>query len=128
MNGKTIGFWILTALVIVSQGASGVMDFIQAPGSVPVEGMAALGFPLTLLYVLGFWKIAGAICLAAPGLKRAKEWAYAGFVFDFTGASALHAMNGDGAPGFMPPLVLLAILAGSYFLRPESRRLEGPAL
>ena len=128
MTGKTIGFWICTALVVLSQGASGVMDFIQTPGSVPVEGMTQLGMPLMVLYVLGFWKIAGAICLPAPGLKRAKEWAYAGFFFDFTGAAALHAMNGDGAPGIVPPLILLGVLAGSYFLRPADRRLDGPAI
>jgi hypothetical protein len=31
---------------------------------------------------------AGGIALAAPKLPRLKEWAYAGFAFDLTGAAA----------------------------------------
>lgn len=81
-----------------------------------------------MLNILGVYKLLGAIVLAVPGLKRLKEWAYAGFFFDFTGAAASHAMNGDGVDLIMPPLVLLVFVLGSYFLRPESRKLDGPVV
>jgi len=125
-KGKLIGFWIFTVLVGLSQGASGVADLAGVEDL--LLAMDALGYPRYVLNILGTFKILGAICLLAPGLKRAKEWAYAGFAFDFIGAAASHAMNGDGVDLIMPPLVLLTFLSISYVLRPDNRKLEGPAL
>ncbi len=116
-----IGYWICTGLVVVSQGFSGVGDFL---GLEPlVEGVTALGYPAYILYILGTAKILGVIALAVPGKPLLKEWAYAGFVFDLLGAAASHVLNGDGPDLIMPPLVVLAILVGSYKLRPADRRL-----
>ena len=120
-KGALIGYWILTALIVVTQGASGVGDFLQA-GPV-LEGITALGFPPYFLYILGFWKLAGVVALAVPGMKTLKEWAYAGFFFDFTGALASHAMNGDGPELLIPAIIATAVLIGSYMLRPADRRL-----
>ena len=39
------------------------------------------------------------------------------------GAASSHVLHGDGPDLIMPPLVLLAVLLGSYFLRPADRRL-----
>ena len=120
-KGMKIGFWILTGLLCLSQGASGVMDLV---GAAPVkDGVLALGYPAYILYILGPWKLAGAIVIGAPGMAKYKEWAYAGFFFDFTGAALSHVMNGDGIDMIMPPLVLCAIMVGSYVLRPADRRL-----
>lgn len=120
-KGRLIGFWILTALIVVSQGASGVMDLL---GAAPVaEGVKALGYPEYILMILGPAKIAGVIVLAIPGQLRLKEWAYAGFAIDFAGAAASHILNGDGPDLFMPALVALVILLVSYALRPDSRTL-----
>lgn len=120
-KGRIIGYWICTGIICLTQGASGVMDF---SGFAPiVEGITALGYPQYVLYILGFWKLAAVAALLSPGLPLVKEWAYAGLFFDFTGAFASHALHGDGIDLLAPPLVLLAILAGSYFLRPASRRL-----
>lgn len=125
-KGKLIGFWLLTGLFCVSQGLSGVMDLVQPPEL--LEVFSTIGYPTWMLYILGPWKLLGAICIAAPGLTRAKEWAYAGFFFDFTGAAASHALAGQGIADMMPPLVLCAIAIGSYVLRPDNRRLAGPAI
>lgn len=120
-KGRMAGYWVLTGLIVVSQGASGVMDLM---GAAPVaDGLAALGYPSYLLMILGPWKIAGALALAIPGFQRVKEWAYAGFFFDFTGAAASHVMNGDGPDLVAPALVLTFVLVGSYKLLPESRKL-----
>ena len=82
-KGRLIGYWIFTALICLSQGASGIMDLI---GAEPVaSGIAALGYPSYVLYILGFWKLAAVPALLVPGLPLLKEWAYAGFFFDFVG-------------------------------------------
>ena len=120
-KGKVIAFWIATGLIVVSQFISGVMDWAGA--EVLVEAMKSLGYPLYVLKILGTCKILGVIALAAPGLRRLKEWAYAGFVFDFLGAAASHALNGDGPAQIAPPVVLLAILLVSYFLCPSGRKI-----
>ena len=122
-KGLLVGYWLLTGLVVLSQGASGVGDLAGAKPF--VEGVTALGYPVYILKILGPFKILGAIALAAPGFPRLKEWAYAGFTFDFIGAFASHLFHGDGPAELAPPLILLAILVGSYLLRPASRRLPG---
>ena len=88
-----------------------------------LKGVTALGYPAYLLYILGPAKLAGSFVLAFPGLPRLKEWAYAGFTIDFLGAAASHGLHGDGFGMIVAPLVALAILMGSYLLRPASRRL-----
>ena len=121
---RLIAFWILTTLVVLSQLVSGVLDLA---GFEPItKSVTALGYPAYVLYILGPCKILGAITLAAPGFPRLKEWAYAGFVFDFVGAFASHALHGDGPGLLIPPLIPLSLLIGSYVLRPADRRLPVP--
>ena len=74
--------------------------------------------------LLGILKLLGVVALLAPGFARLKEWAYAGFSFDLIGAAFSFAAAGDPTPaGIAPPLLILAVVAVSYVLRPESRRL-----
>ncbi|MEM7153018.1 MAG: DoxX family protein [Myxococcota bacterium] len=120
-KGRVIGFWVLTALIVLSQGASGVMDLMGAEEL--VKGVTDLGYPVYILKILGPAKLAGAIVLALPKFPRLKEWAYAGFAIDFLGATASHGLNGDPADKLLPPLVIFGLLMGSYFLRPADRRL-----
>lgn len=49
--------------------------------------MAKIGLPLYVLTLVGIWKLLGFVALAAPRFRRINEWAYAGFVFDLTGAA-----------------------------------------
>ncbi|MBY0414245.1 MAG: DoxX family protein, partial [Bdellovibrionales bacterium] len=44
-----------------------------------------------------------------------KEWAYAGFAFDFLGATASHALAGDSANALFPLLFFTALIS-SYLL------------
>ena len=120
-KGRLIGFWVLTGLICLSQGASGIMEFLGAESV--AGGVAILGYPPYVLYILGFWKLAAVPALLVPGLPLLKEWAYAGLFFVFSGAFVSHALNGDGIEMLTPPLLALAILIGSYLLRPPSRRL-----
>ena len=123
--GKTIGYWVATGLIAFAMGAGGLMDLMQPPEL--MEGMRHLGYPDYFATVLGLWKVAGAIAILAPGLPLLKEWAYAGIVFDLTGAAASHAFSGDDASKVITPIVLLGIAVASWALRPEARRLRAEA-
>ena len=94
MKGKVIGYWITTGLSVLGLGVGGFFDFINAPFA--QEIMKHLGYPPYMAHLLGVWKIAGLVVIAAPGLARLKEWAYAGFTIDLLSASASHAWTGDG--------------------------------
>jgi len=65
--------------------------------------------------LLTVFKIIGAILLIVPAVKgRVKEWAYAGFGFNFISAAVSHWVV-DGFNGqVIFPLVAFAILAVSY--------------
>ncbi|MBC7793239.1 MAG: DoxX family protein [Clostridia bacterium] len=121
MKTRLIAYWILTALVAFAIGAGGVVDLIG--GEQVMEGMRHLGYPDYFARILGVWKIAGAIVILLPRTALLKEWAYAGIVFDLTGASASHASVGDPMQNVLIPVVILALVVGSWLLRPASRRL-----
>ncbi|MEL6183368.1 MAG: DoxX family protein [Myxococcota bacterium] len=123
-KGAVIGYIILTGLVVLSQGASGVADLAGVDAI--KEGLTALGYPAYLMTILGVAKIAGVIVLAVPGVTRLKEWAYAGFAIDFLGATASHLLAGQAVGEAAPAFVFFLILMGSYFLRPPSRILAPP--
>lgn len=104
----TTGFFALAML----PGA--VMNILQP--AVAVDMAAQLGIPLSLLTLVGIWKLLGVTALLVPGFPRLREWAFAGFFFDLSGAAYLHIAAGDyaGAPA---SLVLAAILVAAYVLR-----------
>lgn len=121
MKGKQIGYWVTTIIVALVLLAGGVADLLR-PHDV-VAGMVHLGYPPYFMSILGFWKVLGGIVLVAPRLPRLKEWAYAGAIFDLTGAAASHIASGDGAGDILTPLVFALITMASWVLRPEGRRL-----
>ncbi len=85
--------------------------------------LAELGYPPYFVTVLGAWKVLGALAILAPGAPRLKEWAYAGIMFDLTGAALSHAAIGHPAVKAIAPLAILGIAAASWALRPASPRL-----
>jgi hypothetical protein len=96
---------------------------------------AHLGYPIYLATILGIWKVPFAMVLFLPGLQRLKEWAYAGAVFNYTGAAASHFFAGVGSsvvwsnflgPGVGGPAVFAVITIASWALRPPARRLSAP--
>ena len=89
--------------------------------------MARLGYPPFFLLILGTWKVLGAAAILAPGFARLKEWAYAGMIFDLTGAAATRAFVADGAVAVIEPLAIATVVLASWALRPPTRRLPQPA-
>src|ERR1700760_1656489 len=73
-----------------------------------------LHYPLYLLDIIGTAKVMGAIALLIPKFRRLKEWAYAGFAFDFIGAIWSH-LYVQGPRASLLILVPFSILMVSYF-------------
>lgn len=119
MNARKIGYIATTSLVTLAFVFGGIMDM---SGSKEVlEGMAHLGYPAYVATLIGVWKVLGAAAIAAPGLPRLKEWAYAGIMLDLTGATVSHIASGDGFGMWVTPLVILALAMASWALRPPTR-------
>lgn len=123
MKPRLIAYWVTTALTAFVFLSGGVMDIVQPPDV--IKGMTDLGYPVYFTTILGVWKVLGGVAVLAPRLPRLKEWAYAGMIFDLTGASASHASVGDPVAKVVIPLVLAGIVMASWALRPDSRRLGG---
>jgi hypothetical protein len=117
---RRISYWIATAIIAFQLGAGGIGDLLR-PAAV-VDGMTLLGYPVYFCVILGVWKVGGAIAVLAPRLPRLKEWAYAGAVFDLTGAAASHFATGAPAGKVIMVLVFAGIALASWALRPPTRR------
>jgi uncharacterized membrane protein YphA (DoxX/SURF4 family) len=124
MRVRTIGYWVATALAAVAFIVPGIGNLAHAPHI--AHDMAHLGYPGYFLYVLGTWKVLGAIAIVTPGFPRLKEWAYAGMMFDLTGAAASRIASGDNVGTVIIPLVIAAVVVTSWALRPAGRALRAP--
>ncbi len=131
MKARIVGYWICTVLIGLAFLSGGAAN-LWSPEA--IAGITRLGYPSHFVTILALWKMLGGVAVLAPRLPRLKEWAYAGMIFDLTGAAAAHAAVGDAdawqsnTGHIVTPLVLAALAIGSWALRPESRRLSGPAL
>lgn len=76
--------------------------------------VTSVGYPHYIAYVLPVTKILGVIAILSKKSKILKEWAYAGFFFDFALAASAHYFS--GVPSIVPSIVALVLLAASYFL------------
>ena len=122
MTVTLVSYWVTTTLVAIAFLLPGVGNLVHTPQI--AHDMAHLGYPSYFLTVLGSWMILGAIAITIPRFPRLKEWAYAGMIFDLTGAALSRAVSGDGAGGIVPPLAIAVLVIVSWALRPRSRRLD----
>lgn len=114
-------YWLATVLVAVAFLVPGFGNLAHAPHV--ADDMAHLGYPVYFSTILGAWKVLGAVTLLLPGLRTLKEWAYAGMIFDLTGAAISRGVSGDGALSMLIPLAIAAAVMASWWFRPASRRL-----
>jgi uncharacterized membrane protein YphA (DoxX/SURF4 family) len=113
MKKQKIIFWITTGIIFLFEG---VMPALTWQTEMAKEGIAHLQYPEYFGTALVIFKILGAICLVIPAIpKRIKEWAYAGFTFNFIFASISHAAIEGFTFNFVFPLIILTILMASYF-------------
>ena len=80
-----------------------------------------LGYPNYIIPFLGIAKIIGAIVLVIPGFNRIKEWAYAGLIFDLTGAMFSLLMIGGGIQAFIGMGIPILVGVVSYIYHHKKR-------
>ena len=113
MKNQKIIFWVTTIIIFLMEG---VMPAFTSQTEMAKEGIKHLGYPEYFGNALVVFKVVGALLLIIPQVpKRIKEWAYAGFAFDFIFASISHfAVDGFNFQSFFP-LIILVILLVSYY-------------
>ena len=117
MKTKKIIYWIATTLLSLLVLFSAGMYFFN--NDQVVQTFEGLGYPSYIVYPLGILKIVGIlVILGYPG-KLLKEWAYAGFFFNFVLAFFAHVMINDGDE--MGAVLALIFLLTSYFLGKKVR-------
>lgn len=113
MKKVKIAFWVSTTLIFLFQG---VMPALTGHTEMAKEGMRHLGYPEYFGINLTVFKVLGGLALIIPVIpKRIKEWAYAGFAFDFIFAAiSLWAVDGFSGMALFP-FIAMAVLMVSYF-------------
>ena len=122
MKPKTIRiiYWIVTILFSLFMIFSGVSEIMQTEQA--KEIMKHLGYPVYVNTIIGVAKVLGALIILQWKFKTIKEWAYAGFVIDFIGASASFYFAGDRILTTLSPMIFLAVMFISYFLWKKSEQ------
>lgn len=112
MKKNVIIYWIFTGFIALLEG---VMPAFTSQSEMAKEGIRHLGYPEYFGNVLVVFKILGVLALVLPQIpKRIKEWAYAGFAFDFLFAAISHGIV-DGLIGqTFFPIIVLGVLIISY--------------
>ena len=120
MKTTKILFWTTTIIIFLFEG---VMPALTSQTELAKEGIRHLGYPAYFGMALVVFKVVGTIILILPQVSaRIKEWAYAGFGFDFIFASISHfAVDGMDFQSFFP-LIIFGILIVSYV---NYRKLRG---
>ena len=90
MKKDKIIYWTATTIIALFEG---VMPALTSQTELAKEGIRHLGYPEYFGTALVVFKILGVLALVIPQIpKRVKEWAYAGFAFDFIFATISHLM------------------------------------
>jgi hypothetical protein len=108
MKKIKIIYWVFTGLFVFFMLGSAIPNIISAEMS--VNGFKSIGYPAYLVPFLGVAKTLGVIAILVPGYSRIKEWAYAGLLFDLTGAVYSIIAIGAPAANWMP--VFIPIICG----------------
>ncbi|MET8871431.1 DoxX family protein [Nocardia sp. NPDC004604] len=123
-NTRSIAYWVSTGLLISVLATGGVADLTHRGGT--AAGMTELGYPTYVMTILGFWKVLGAMAIAAPRFPLVKEWAYAGAFFDLTGGLASHIGHHSAVNHLVYTGFFAICVVASWALRPASRKLGVP--
>lgn len=118
---KSIAYWSIIVILEFALLSAGIAELMHFSGN--VEGIAnQLGYPIYFLTIQGVWKILGGIALLMPRFPMLKEWAYAGIIFNMTGAVASSAICGLAAEHLIAPLIIAGIAVTAWVLRPPLRK------
>ena len=114
---RKIVYWVATGVVVIVFLLTGIGNLI--PISHIAQDMARLGYPPYFLSILGTWKVLGALTILFSKIPRTKEWAYAGLLFDLTGAAFSRLALRDDVTMVIIPIVIACFVITSWAYRPE---------
>jgi len=95
-------YWAITALLMVPGAGGGLVEVLTGGPASVAQTLTLLGYPLYIMKILGSAKVLGGLAILIGRFPKLKEWAYAGFAFDFLGATASHLLAGDAAHAAFP--------------------------
>ena len=110
MKKTNILYWVFTVLF------AGFMIFSAIPDALVTQDAIKivhdfLGYPVYIIGFIGIAKLLGAIILLVPGLRKIKEWAYAGLMIDLLGAT--YSVIAMGATFAQWSFMLLPLTVGA---------------
>lgn len=116
MNTNKIIYYVSTGLLSAFMlFAAGMYVFNNAEVATL---FGRLGYPSYIIYPLAVAKILGLIAIWSNYSKTLKEWAYAGFFYDFILALSAHINAGDGE--WTGAAIALILWTGSYVFGKKS--------
>ena len=106
--------------LIIYRIATGIFTLLVVAGAsqyffnhaVVKEMFESIQYPTYLIYPMGAIKFLGIVTIWLSKSKILKEWAYAGFVFNFLLAISAHLNVNDGA--YVPAVIALVCVIASY--------------
>ncbi len=119
MKKTKIAYYIVTVLFSLMILFGSYFDIVASP--MAQEMMVHLGYPIYLLYIIGWAKVLGIIGIWQTKFPSLREWAYAGLFIDLAGAFVSHLFVGDPASVYSGALVGMIVLLLSYTLYKKSR-------
>lgn len=115
MNKPKTIFWIATAIILLWEGVMPLSTLLFAP-QYATAGTKPLGYPDYFAFVLIICKVLGVMAIALPRIPvKIREWAYAGLTFNLIFAVISHTVVDRNAAFIALPLLIMGILALSYF-------------
>lgn len=114
-------YWIATIWLALGMVSTGIVQLMRTPEE--IELMNGLGYPVYILTIIGVWKMLGSVTILIPKFPLVKEWAYAGFFFNMSGAVFSHLFVGGSAIDLFGPMLLIVLTVISWYFRPADRRL-----
>ncbi|HWB28465.1 MAG TPA: DoxX family protein [Chitinophagaceae bacterium] len=114
MKTAKIVYWVFMSLFVAFQLFDAFGGITKEPHG--VQSITQLGYPVYVMQILGVAKLLGVIGILQTKFNTLKEWAYAGFAFNFIGAFASRAFVGDSFFLIALPLLMFAFMLVPYFL------------
>jgi len=122
---KKIIYWVATIWLALGLFSTGLVQLLHTSDGVGGgDMMTALGYPLYLMSLLGVLKIIATVVLLVPGLRMAKQWAYAGIFFLIVGAIYSHLATEPSLIKILPALLLAVLMILSLVYLPVNRKLQ----
>lgn len=114
-------YWVSTLWLALGMTSTGIVQLLRVDEEVAM--MTGLGVPLYFMTILGVWKILGVIAILVPRFALLKEWAYAGFFFNMSGALVAHFASHSSPKELFGPSLLIVLTVISWYFRPAERRI-----